>query len=276
MHDIKFTLLPPPALLKDDVECIRIAEYTGRHAIPIHVCPSGGSGLFVQVHDGRSAMENITMASGRSVTPPTVFIAGQCTDSSTIRVTRGVFTMVIFKPHALNTLFGMNAAVLTDNYAELDAFGFPDLASQLVQSPDEPARLSLLTRFLLTLRTRAQTPDCLIQESLRLINANIGSITVKALLEGFHLSERQFEKRFVETVGVTPRFYLRVRRFNEAAYRLKMKQFHTLGELAHALHYYDQSHFIRDIRSFAGMTPGHLSQKADDLHHDHLNASFIK
>ncbi|MGF9914018.1 hypothetical protein ABEX47_31630 [Paenibacillus ehimensis] len=36
------------------------------------------------------------------------------------------------------------------------------------------------------------------------------------MLEHLHIPERQFQKRFMQTVGVTPQFYIRVKRFNEA------------------------------------------------------------
>ncbi len=37
----------------------------------------------------------------------------------------------------------------------------------------------------------------------------------------------------------------------------------TLIDVAYALNFSDQSHFIRDIKAFSGITPKSLSQKAD-------------
>jgi transcriptional regulator GlxA family with amidase domain len=48
---------------------------------------------------------------------------------------------------------------------------------------------------------QAKTRDRLVEESLRFIHQHIGSITIKYLLEHLHLSERQFERRFTQTVG---------------------------------------------------------------------------
>ena len=104
------------------------------------------------------------------------------------------------------------------------------------------------------------------EESLRLIHQNIGTIHVKSLLERLHISERQFERRFSQTVGVPPQFYIRVKRFNEAVRLMKAGQFEALTAIAHALGFHDQSHFIRDIKAFSGMTPKSLSHKADDFH----------
>jgi len=113
---------------------------------------------------------------------------------------------------------------------------------------------------------QAKTRDRLVEESLRFIHQHIGSITIKYLLEHLHLSERQFERRFTQTVGISPQLYLRVKRFNEAARLMKTGQFETLIDVAYALNFYDQSHFIRDIKAFSGITPKSLSQKEDAFH----------
>jgi AraC-like DNA-binding protein len=113
---------------------------------------------------------------------------------------------------------------------------------------------------------QAKTRDRLVEESLRLIHQHIGSITIKYLLEHLHLSERQFERRFTQTVGISPQLYLRVKRFNEAARLMKTGQFETLIDVAYALNFYDQSHFMRDIKAFSGITPKSLSQKEDAFH----------
>ena len=88
------------------------------------------------------------------------------------------------------------------------------------------------------------------------------------LLECLNISERQFERRFIQAVGLRPQFYIRVKRFNQAVNLMKNRQFGKLTELAHALNYYDQSHFIRDLKSFSGITPTCLFQKVDDFQLD--------
>jgi AraC-like DNA-binding protein len=86
----------------------------------------------------------------------------------------------------------------------------------------------------------------------------VSCVTVKYLFECLNLSERQFEKRFSQTVGLTPQFYIRVKRYNEAVRLMHTRQFENLTDLAHHLNYYDQSHFVRDIKALSGMTPKSL------------------
>ncbi len=88
---------------------------------------------------------------------------------------------VIFKPHALKTLLGINASALTDGLAELHEFSAEDLNIQLIEANNEQERITLLTNFLLAKFKQAKTRDTLVEESLRFIHKNIGSIHVKYL-----------------------------------------------------------------------------------------------
>jgi AraC-type DNA-binding domain-containing proteins len=79
----------------------------------------------------------------------------------------------------------------------------------------------------------------------------------------------------MRTVGVTPQFYIRVRRFNESVRLMDTKRYERLGDVAHALNYHDQSHFIRDIKQFSGITPRSISQKVSEFHLDRIGASYL-
>jgi AraC-like DNA-binding protein len=117
--------------------------------------------------------------------------------------------------------------------------------------------------------------DTLVEESLRLIHQHRGVLQVKAVLDSVHLSERQFERRFTQTVGLSPHVYMRVKRFNEALRLIKTRQFERLTDVACALNFSDQSHLIRDIKAFSGMTPTSLAQKVDDFYHDQAGYSYV-
>jgi AraC-like DNA-binding protein len=277
MSSIKFDILPPPEILKNDVECFRVVEYTGNEGLAIKVSPSGVPGIVFQQNNGRSAIENIITHSGRTTCPPPLFLYGPGIEPSVMLFKSGssTTTQVIFKPHALESLLGINASTLTDGWSELHEFSNEDLDAQLIEAHNEQERITLLTNFLLARFKQAKTRDTLVEESLRVIHNNIGSIHVKYLLEYLHLSERQFERRFTQTVGLSPQLYIRVKRFNEAIRLIKSRQFERLTDVAFALNYYDQSHFIHDIKAFSGITPKSLSQKVDDFHHDQGGYSYV-
>ncbi len=277
MSSIQFTMLPVPEILKNDVECLRIAEYTGEEGLAIKVSPNGVPGMVFQQNNGRSALEHIITHSGRTACPPPFFLYGPGTEPSVMHYKRGssTTTQVIFKPHALQALLGINASALTDGWAELHAFSTEDLDCQLLEAKNEQERMTLLTSFLVARFKQAKPRDTLVEESLRFIHTNSGALHVKDVLEYVHLSERQFERRFIQTVGLSPQVYLRMKRFHAAIRLIKTRQFERLTDVAHALNFSDQSHFIRDIKAFSGMTPKSLSQKVDDFYHDQAGYSYV-
>jgi AraC-like DNA-binding protein len=270
-------ILPAPPILQDYVECVRIAEHGGEEAVAIKVSPNGLPGIVFHHNTGRPALEQIITHSGRKVCPPSLFLYGPGIEPSVMHYKKGSSTtvQVIFKPHALKTLLGLDASRLANGSADLHEFSARDLDSQLIEARNQQERVHLLTSFLAARLNQEKTRDMLVEESLRLIHQNSGALHVKDLLVCLHISERQFERRFTQMVGLSPQVYIRVKRFNEALRLIKTGQFARLTDVACALNFSDQSHFIRDLKTFSGMTPKSLAQKADDFYHDQAGYSYI-
>ena len=276
MRPFEFHVLPAPLALQEDVECIRIAEYRGTDAFSVKIAPNCRPGLVFQHHQGRSPIESIARPSHIRDSAPLVYLYGQITEPSVMHHFPGPYTMtqIVFKPHALYTLLGLNAPVLTDGAAELQEFApagasprgisAGDLQDQLLDATSQPERIALLTRFLLAQRQAAPARDPLVEQSLRLIHRNLGAIQVRALREQLNISERHFERRFRQVVGVSPQFNLRVQRFNEAVRLLKARHLPKMTDVAHALNFHDEAHFSRDVKALAGLTPKRLAHYEDD------------
>jgi AraC-like DNA-binding protein len=274
---MQFTVIPTPGILKHDVECIRLTHHNGEGRLAINVCLNGLPGIAFQHHNGRSAIEAITTRFGSSPCKPTLFIYGQMTEPGIMNYKQqpASTTQIVLKPHALQTLLGLNASILTNSLVELSEFADTRLNIQLMEAHSDHDRLTLLINFLVAKLQQARTRDNLIEESLRVIHQHNGSVTINHLLEHLNLSERQFEKRFVQTVGLTPHFYMRVKRFNAAIHLMRTGRFQKLTDVAHALNFYDQSHFIRDVKAFSGITPKHLVQKVDDSQFDQRVYAYL-
>jgi len=276
MSSIKFNILPAPETLRSEVQCIRVIEHRGEKEIAIKVFPNGLPGLVFQHDNGYSALENIITPSHVSRVP-TSFVYGPGTEASIMNYRKGSYAsiQVIFQPYALKTLLGLNAAVLTNGYAELNEFSADDLNLQLMEARNNEKRVTLLMDFLWAKFNQAQSRDKLVEESLHLIHQNIAFIDVRHLLKHLAISERQFERRFSQTVGIAPQAYIRVKRFNEAIRLMKTRQYAKLTDIAHALHFHDQSHFIRDVKALSGLTPRDISQKVENFQ-DHSGLSYIQ
>lgn len=109
------------------------------------------------------------------------------------------------------------------------------------------------------LARRPFTADPLVERALRLLAAGLGEdVLIARIARSLSMSERQLERRFLQRVGTTPKRYASLCRFERAAALIGSGA--PLGRIALDAGYYDQSHFIRELRRFAGMTPGELAR----------------
>lgn len=82
------------------------------------------------------------------------------------------------------------------------------------------------------------------------------------------LSARRFIRLFDEEVGLTPKLFCRVRRFQEALCLIEDGRGVGWADLALASGYFDQAHFARDFRGFSGLTPtAYLARRGEHRNH---------
>ncbi len=86
------------------------------------------------------------------------------------------------------------------------------------------------------------------------------------------LTSRHFIDLFKYHVGMAPKLFCRVRRFQEVLRRISAGRRVVWTNVALDCGYFDQSHFIRDFQSFAGVNPSkYLADHSDYTgHHNHL------
>jgi len=263
------TRTPIPIPLRPYVEAIRTVEQTSEGTTEIDVYLNGLPGIVFQHQDGYSPLKHITTRIGQAHDIPTLYVYGQTTNPGkmTYKAGRVTTTQIVLKPDALYTLFGVNANRFTNQVVDLKDVLATDLNDQLIASASPAQTVEPLIDFLLQQLDNKSGTDELVRESLNHIH-NQATLNVTELIQELHVSERQFERRFKQAVGVSPKFYIRVKRFNQAIRLIQGGAFASLTEVAYHLKYYDQSHFIRDVKAFADISPKRLSGQLDKLHPD--------
>jgi AraC-like DNA-binding protein len=111
--------------------------------------------------------------------------------------------------------------------------------------------------------------DLIIEDVSRKIIQSGGSLKMDSLYSSYNLSGRRIEQRFLETIGITPKYFARLMKYRNALSHMKKSSCNiNLTSIAYQCGYYDQSHFIREFNAFAGVAPAkYLSSKhtIDDL-----------
>ncbi|MFN8256324.1 MAG: AraC family transcriptional regulator [Bacteroidales bacterium] len=94
-----------------------------------------------------------------------------------------------------------------------------------------------------------------IDYSVNLILKNPHQLSISHLSGKVGYSQKHFIKIFRENVGLTPKSFLKIIRFQKAIREIEAKKFADWTEIAFESGYYDQAHFINDFKAFSGFTP---------------------
>lgn len=144
---------------------------------------------------------------------------------------------------ALGDVWGGQASALRDRLREL-------------ATPRE--RLYCLERFLKARLTGpALHPEslraCAVQFALDSFGREQGVRSVREVARRIGWSERRFSQVFREEVGLTPKVWCRIQRFQRAVRQLHAGREVAWAELALDCGFYDQSHFANEFRAFSGI-----------------------
>ena len=162
-----------------------------------------------------------------------------------------------FQPSGFNRLFGVPMTELTD--AAHDAPRSSDLKfrrsnTNLATLPGFAERIQIIEKRLIPLARIQSHPDAVAIAANRLF-ASHGIQRVSAMATASGLSTRQFERRFLAQVGVPPKLYARIIRFNAVLdHKLRFPS-RPWSRIANDHDYYDQMHFVHDCRDFTGEPP---------------------
>jgi AraC-like DNA-binding protein len=80
-------------------------------------------------------------------------------------------------------------------------------------------------------------------------------LSINHLSERVGFSQKHLIKIFKEHVGVTPKTFLKIIRFQKAIQQIENQTLTNWAGVAFESGYYDQAHFIHDFKEFSGFTP---------------------
>lgn len=159
-------------------------------------------------------------------------------------------------PYALPLLFSIpsyEASNQTPDWVTLAHADGHCLEEQMMLADNNQQRLQLLSGFLQQKLNNRLVPNKGILASIKQVLFDAETKNVGILADKYSLSVRQFERRFKEYSGFSPKLYTRIARFQSVLKEYGNKQ--PLTDIALRCGYYDQSHFIRDFKAFSGHHP---------------------
>ena len=233
----------PGARLENYVECYwsRLDEGSGVHS----VLPDGCADLlFTRKNNGHAQLSLV----GLMTKPlPVALSSGQA------------YFGIRFHP-GMAAAFIPEAALLNDQTEPLESIWGKtarQLSERLTNAAGAAEMIRIAEQFLRPLEP--PDPTCRLLWQMRQTAAPLENLICVA-----GLSNRHFRRQCLARSGVSPKYLERILRFRRSLERMRALPLHapqpSWAQFAVACHYYDQAHFIRDFREFAGCTPGRFLQ----------------
>lgn len=188
-----------------------------------------------------------------------VWASGLRTEPITIPSGSGSSMMVIaFKKGMAAPFFPFPMDEIRDSVVDADLVwgsGFGELRERLLATKETDTRFRLVEAYLLEMfHPRLDLNPC-IAFAIGEMTERPDAVSIARMNAKIGYSQKHFTEMFRRAVGVTPKAYLKIMRFQKAVTTIDAANSIEWDMIAQDCGFYDQSHFINDFRHFSGFTP---------------------
>lgn len=161
-----------------------------------------------------------------------------------------------FQPAGAHAVLRVPMHELTDRTFALDEVD-PELERALTRRLDIgplPSRIAAVEQVLLDRASGIDGGDRVIETAVRGVLSSPGAFKVDNFAQRFGISRRHLERGFLQKVGLSPKQFARIIRFQRVFQAVEACR-QDWADLAVECGYFDQAHLIKDCRQFSGQTP---------------------
>ena len=246
-------ILYPSPILSQYIKYYWVLKTDEVEPVTVQTIPSGC--VHIVFHRGK----NLNIQS--KGLQPKNFIRGQFSTYGSL-ISEGSIDMiaVIFHPLGLNPFVQCSMSELYNHYIDvedLEDIELNHLKRNISAEPAVETCIRLIERFFMQ---RVVDADFNYQRTQHAICQIINQpqIDVNTLAESACLGYRQFKRVFTNYVGMSPKEYYRVVRFQRALYMLQNHPGMEFVDLAYSCGFYDPSHLVKDFKEFTGLSLIHI------------------
>ncbi len=189
---------------------------------------------------------------------PNLVICGQHTNYYDLSLSgKTGMVLIVFKAHGLKPFFNFPITeLLNENLSLQDLIKneATELEDKLFNTPNNKQRIAHIENFLVK-RLIFSDEFKRVEHALKIIENSKGQMKAQDIAHEMCLGIKQFERTFSKYVGVNPKKFASIVRFQNVIQMERMHKNSSLSQLAFDNGYYDQSHFIHDFKSLTGLSP---------------------
>lgn len=247
----------PDERLKQYVKCYYLYESSSCATFEDTVFPSGCMEIIFNLGTGRWQ----TAAGDGFVTTPSIEFWGQIIRPLVVRsVGRNTMLGIRFLPHGAacflkESIEQFNNQVV--DFRDLSGNSASILHATLLETAAWDKRIALIEEFLwkkLSLSERRYSKMSVVSDVMHELKQEDFFENIETVASRYGITSRYLQKLFLQYTGLTPKLYSKINRFQNSLRRVTKKDT-PLTSIAYDCGYFDQSHFIREFKSFTGFTP---------------------
>lgn len=209
------------------------------------VLPMGTVELVINLADGRTSQSGIV---------------GPRSESLIIeRTAQDRLLGIHFKPGGAFPFLGFpfgdlhnRGITLSDLWGEA---GASRLLCLLHESRTVEMKFQVLEQWLTSIADRPLKHHAAVSFAMKEFLSDPGLLSSAEMAERVGFSQRRFIQIFRDEVGLTPKLFCRVQRFQDVITTIQKRDAVDWADIALSFGYSDQSHFIHDFREFSGLSP---------------------
>jgi AraC-like DNA-binding protein len=203
-------------------------------------------------------------------------VIGQITRPLTMRaIGKGASFGIWFLPHTFSLFSGFPVYELNDKAIACDNVfdrAFIAFVQNALHENEHERLVNGINIYLEEkLSKRNLTRDKIAAHGVQYIFADKGHADLDKLARDCNVSNRYLQKLFREKIGFSPKFLIRIARFQHAMNQLIHSRATSLTQLACETGYYDQAHFIREFKEFTGGSPSRFQLSQHPINQYFLN-----
>jgi AraC-like DNA-binding protein len=265
MAAMKYSEIIPGNRLKQYVKCYYIYESGTSVAFHDIVFPSGCMEIIFNLGTGQWQ----TAAGDDFVTTPPIELWGQITGPLPVKsIGKNTMLGIRFFSHAAAYFLNDKIELFNNqvvDFSDISGEATTILHSKLLETMTWNKRIELVEEFLLyrlSLSEKRSNKGHVVGDIMNEIRQEDFFDTIENVANRYGITSRYLQKLFLQYTGLTPKLYSKINRFQNSL-RLISQKDSSLTSIAYDCGYFDQSHFIREFKSFTGFTPsGYLFESS--------------
>lgn len=193
---------------------------------------------------------------------PQLYVYGQFTKPTNQSVSDSFRIIGAYlQPTALKAIFKIDANEFRNQNILLQDIVSGPILEQLINAASVHQKIQLLSDFLLVELNKGRCDTNKATFATAMLQNNK---TLNEIQSQMNMSERTLERLLNQHIGMPPKLFSRILRFQSGLNVLRNANFNSLTELSYQNGYFDQSHFIREFREFTGTNPRDFLIKAEE------------